>query len=307
MSDPLSAMMNFISDVNPLASVFKSPDGASPDASPARDTRKSLKISPLTPSSLANRQASRALRRRPAGFRPGPPRAGERGVAVRHPQPPQRGVAARHRQREGDATARRCEGSCPFHLVAFPRPSVAFQRGPRLDAARRRRDPGAVRPETARTRARSRRSRAARVGGSLPARAIGRRGGCPPSFHRHRHLSRHFDARSDARLVSWQKSQLRAQSRFCENASWHEPRALFFRFYSSSRRDRAIATARTASDRPLRSIIFVNFKHDADQRRVFVRRAVCTSSPRMTSSRTKTAWWASSPTPSPTARAACCA
>ena len=36
MSDPLSAMMNFISDVNPLASVFKSPDGASPDASPRR-------------------------------------------------------------------------------------------------------------------------------------------------------------------------------------------------------------------------------------------------------------------------------
>ena len=135
MSDPLSAMMNFISDVNPLASVFKSPDGASPDASPARDTRKSLEISPLTPSSLANRQASRALRRRPAGFRPGPPRAGERGVAVRHPQPPQRGVAARHRQREGDATARRCEGSCPFHLVAFPRPSVAFQTRP---APRRR-------------------------------------------------------------------------------------------------------------------------------------------------------------------------
>ena len=28
-SDPLSSMMNFISDVNPLASVFKSPDGAS--------------------------------------------------------------------------------------------------------------------------------------------------------------------------------------------------------------------------------------------------------------------------------------
>ena len=28
MSDPLSAMMSFISDVNPLASVFKSPDGA---------------------------------------------------------------------------------------------------------------------------------------------------------------------------------------------------------------------------------------------------------------------------------------
>lgn len=45
MSDPLSAMMNFISDVNPLASVFKSPDGASPDASPARDTRKSLERS----------------------------------------------------------------------------------------------------------------------------------------------------------------------------------------------------------------------------------------------------------------------
>ena len=28
-SDPFSSMMNFISDVNPLASVFKSPDGAS--------------------------------------------------------------------------------------------------------------------------------------------------------------------------------------------------------------------------------------------------------------------------------------
>ena len=28
MSNPLSAMMSFISDVNPLASVFKSPDGA---------------------------------------------------------------------------------------------------------------------------------------------------------------------------------------------------------------------------------------------------------------------------------------
>lgn len=28
LNDPLSAMMNFISDVNPLASVFKSPDGA---------------------------------------------------------------------------------------------------------------------------------------------------------------------------------------------------------------------------------------------------------------------------------------
>ena len=27
--DPFSSMMNFISDVNPLASVFKSPDGAS--------------------------------------------------------------------------------------------------------------------------------------------------------------------------------------------------------------------------------------------------------------------------------------
>ena len=52
-----------------------------------------------------------------------------------------------------------------------------FKRGPRLDAARRRRDPGAVRPETARTRARSRRSRAARVGGSLPARAIEDAGG----------------------------------------------------------------------------------------------------------------------------------
>lgn len=52
-----------------------------------------------------------------------------------------------------------------------------FKRGPRLDAARRRRDPGAVRPETARTRARSRRSRAARVGGRLPARAIEDAGG----------------------------------------------------------------------------------------------------------------------------------
>ena len=29
LNDPLSAMMNFISDVNPLASVFKSPDGSS--------------------------------------------------------------------------------------------------------------------------------------------------------------------------------------------------------------------------------------------------------------------------------------
>jgi hypothetical protein len=52
-----------------------------------------------------------------------------------------------------------------------------FKRGPRLGAARHRRDPGAVRPETARTRARSRRSRAARVGGSLPARAIEDAGG----------------------------------------------------------------------------------------------------------------------------------
>ena len=37
-SDPLSSMMNFISDVNPLASVFKSPDGASRDVPSTRGT-----------------------------------------------------------------------------------------------------------------------------------------------------------------------------------------------------------------------------------------------------------------------------
>ena len=144
MGDPLSAMMNFISDVNPLASVFKSPDGASPAASSRvwySETPRDLATDALLP---RHRQASRALRRRPAGVRPRPPRAGEREFALRHPQPPQRGVDASHRQREGDTTARGGEGACAFQRFTFPSLTVGgFSNAARASALR---GIGAIRP-----------------------------------------------------------------------------------------------------------------------------------------------------------------
>ena len=147
MGDPLSAMMNFISDVNPLASVFKSPDGASPAASSRvwySETPRDLATDALLP---RHRQASRALRRRPAGVRPRPPRAGEREFALRHPQPPQRGVDASHRQREGDTTARGGEGACAFQRFTFPSLTVGgFSNAARASAPR---GVGAIRPQFA--------------------------------------------------------------------------------------------------------------------------------------------------------------
>ena len=236
-----------------------------------RVTHGNRKISPLTPSSLANRQASRALRRRPAGFRPGPPRAGERGVAVRHPQPPQRGVAARHRQREGDATARRCEGSCPFHLVAFPRPSVAFQTrpAPRRRAASARSGRGSPRN---RANPRAFATIPRRAGGREPPRPRDRKTRGVPSVLPSPSSSFSALRRSKRRTAGF-LAKISAESavsllRKCQLA---RAAGTFFSVLFHLRD--AIATARTASDRPLRSIIFVNFKHDADQRRVFVRRA----------------------------------
>ena len=246
MSDPLSAMMNFISDVNPLASVFKSPDGASPDASPpvTHANPRDLATDALLP---ANRQASRALRRRPAGIRPGPPRVGEREFAVRHPQPPQRGVDARHRQREGDATARGGEGARPFHSSRFLDRRLFFKRGPRLGAARHRRDPGAVHPETARTRPGSRRSRATRGDGRVRPRDRRRGGGAPrPSIAIVTFLGT-STARNDAWRVLLGKIATDSESRFYGNASWHVPRALFFSPKPEPEPEGEVANA---SDRP---------------------------------------------------------
>ena len=199
-----------------------------PTRAPAGDTRKSLEISRLTLSSPVNRQASRALRRRPAGIRPGPPRVGEREFAVRHPQPPQRGVDARHRQREGDATARGGEGARPFHSSRFLDRRLFFKRGPRLGAARRRRDPGAVHPETARTRPGSRRSRATRGDGRVRPRDR-RRGGVPcdlPSPSSPFSALRRHETTPGWVLLG--KIAIDSESRFYGNASWHVPRALFF-------------------------------------------------------------------------------
>ena len=103
-----------------------------------------------------------------------------------------------------------------------------FKRGPRLGAARHRRDPGAVRPETARTRPGSRRSRAMRGDGRVRPRDR-RRGGVPSDLPS---PSSPFSAlRRHETTPGWVllgKIAIDSESRFYGNASWHVPRALFF-------------------------------------------------------------------------------
>ena len=249
MGDPLSAMMNFISDVNPLASVFKSPDGASPAASSRvwySETPRDLATDALLP---RHRQASRALRRRPAGVRPRPPRAGEREFALRHPQPPQRGVDASHRQREGDTTARGGEGACAFQRFTFPSLTVGgFSNAARASALR---GIGAIRPCFApkpRKPDRGCDDLAPRGGAGASARAIL---GAEGLLSRPSIVIINFlgtsTARSDARTYS--KIAIESGSRFFENATWPDAGA-FFRRVDRAPCTRRDAMARTDSDPP---------------------------------------------------------
>ena len=129
-----------------------------------------------------------------------------------------------------------------------------FKRGPRLDAARRRRDPGAVRPETARTRPGSRRSRATRGDGRVRPRDR-RRGGCPapdlPSPSSPFSALRRHEATPV--WISWEKSRPTASLAFTEMPAG-TCRGRFFSPNAVARANRLDAKARTPLTDPTPSL-----------------------------------------------------
>ena len=120
-----------------------------------------------------------------------------------------------------------------------------FKRGPRLGAARHRRDPGAVRPETARTRPGLRRSRATRGDGRVRPRDR-RRGGCPapdlPSPSSPFSALRRHEATPVC--ISWEKSRRTASLAFTEMPAG-TCRGRFFSPNAVARANRLDAKART--------------------------------------------------------------